>query len=90
MYKPVLRAACNPKTTPLDSNTRFKTLICLICDQNGQSTVTHCKKRFAIFPARENLVSDIPAGDGKIAKLFFTVHGGLHVVKGLYLLTEAK
>jgi hypothetical protein len=28
------------------------------------------------FPARDSLVSDIPAGDGKIAKLFFTVYWG--------------
>jgi hypothetical protein len=27
-----------------------------------------------LFPARESLVSDIPAGDGKIVNLFFTVH----------------
>ena len=26
-----------------------------------------------LFPARESLVSDIPAGDGNIAKPFFTV-----------------
>ncbi len=28
------------------------------------------EKRLAIFPARESLVSDIPAWDGKIANLF--------------------
>ncbi len=40
----------------------------------------HCKKRFAIFPGiiklfptRESLVSDIPAGDGKIVNLFYSV-----------------
>jgi len=27
-----------------------------------------------LFPVRESLVSDIPAGDGNIAKLFFTVY----------------
>jgi len=27
-----------------------------------------------LFPDRENLVSDIPAEDRNIAKLFFTVH----------------
>jgi hypothetical protein len=27
-----------------------------------------------LFSARESLVSDIPAGEGKIAKLFFTVY----------------
>jgi hypothetical protein len=27
-----------------------------------------------LFPARESLVSDIPAGDGKTANLFFTVY----------------
>ncbi len=26
-----------------------------------------------LFPARENLVSDIPAGDGKMANLFYSV-----------------
>jgi hypothetical protein len=30
-----------------------------------------------LFPARESLVSDIPAGDGKIVKLFFTVYSAL-------------
>jgi hypothetical protein len=28
------------------------------------------KKRLATFPPRESLVSDIPAGDGNVAKLF--------------------
>jgi hypothetical protein len=32
----------------------------------------HCKKRLAIFPARKSLVVDIPAGDGKIANLFYS------------------
>jgi hypothetical protein len=27
-----------------------------------------------LFPPRESLVSDIPAGDGNIANLFFTVY----------------
>ncbi len=27
-------------------------------------------REFELFPARESLVSDIPAGDGKIANLF--------------------
>jgi hypothetical protein len=52
-------------------------------------TIEHCKKKFSDFPvtsrdvtnqtlpggesAGESLVSDIPAGDGEIAKLFFTV-----------------
>jgi hypothetical protein len=26
-----------------------------------------------LFPVRENLVSDIPAGDGKVANLFYSV-----------------
>jgi hypothetical protein len=30
----------------------------------------HCKKRLAIFPSRESLVSDIPAGDRKINNLY--------------------
>ena len=34
----------------------------------------HCKKRLTIFPAKESLVSDIPAGDGKIDKKNFTVY----------------
>jgi hypothetical protein len=35
----------------------------------------HCQKRLTIklFPARESLVSDIPAGDGKITSLFYSV-----------------
>jgi hypothetical protein len=28
-----------------------------------------------LFPARESLVSDIPAGDGKIINLFYSVAG---------------
>ncbi len=28
-----------------------------------------------LFPARESLVSDIPAGDGKMANLFYSVVG---------------
>jgi hypothetical protein len=28
----------------------------------------------SLFPPRESLVSDIPAGDGNIEKLFYTVH----------------
>jgi len=50
--------------------------------------IAHCKKNFQIpgffyqtflglelatlFPARESLVSDIPAGDGNIKKLFYS------------------
>ncbi len=36
----------------------------------------HCKKVsgiFKLFPARESLVSDIPAGDGKTVNLFYSV-----------------
>ncbi len=33
----------------------------------------HCKKGYRfLFPPRESLVSDIPAGDGKIANLFYS------------------
>ncbi len=39
----------------------------------GWETPLHCKKKFPIFPPRESLVSDIPAGDGKIVKLFYSV-----------------
>ncbi len=37
----------------------------------------HCKKRLVTFrsPARENLVSDIPAGDGNVANLFLQCGG---------------
>ncbi len=38
--------------------------------------LAHCKKRLAIiklFPARESLVKDITAGDGKIANLFYSI-----------------
>ncbi len=42
------------------------------------SIQVHCGTRLAIFPARESLVRDIPAGDGNIAILFlqcrYTVH----------------
>ncbi len=33
----------------------------------------HGKERITIFPPREILVSDIPAGDGKIANIFYSV-----------------
>jgi hypothetical protein len=29
---------------------------------------------YKLFPPRESLVGDIPAGDGNIEKLFFTVY----------------
>jgi hypothetical protein len=29
---------------------------------------------YKLFPPRESFVSNIPAGDGNIEKLFFTVH----------------
>jgi hypothetical protein len=35
------------------------------------------KKRLALFPARESLVSDIPAGDGKIVTIFYSASGQL-------------
>jgi hypothetical protein len=38
--------------------------------------MVHCKKRLAIiklFPARESLVGDIPAGDGKFTNPFSRV-----------------
>jgi hypothetical protein len=63
---------------------------CIITYRYLQYRTVHCKKRITIFPspagmspwqgiiklflAREGLVSDIPAGDGKIANLFFTVY----------------
>ncbi len=36
-----------------------------------------------IIPARESLVSDIPAGDEKAANLFFTVYRRLYPVLGV-------
>jgi hypothetical protein len=33
---------------------------------------------YKLFLPREILVSDIPAGDGKIEKFFFTVHTTMH------------
>jgi hypothetical protein len=33
-----------------------------------------CHIQYKLFPARESLVSDIPAGDGTIEKLFFTLY----------------
>ncbi len=37
-----------------------------------------------IFPARESLVSYIPAGDGKIANLFYNVEQTLPLFDNLY------
>jgi hypothetical protein len=55
-------------------------------------TAIHCKKRFApfpgiikLFPPRESLVSDIPAGDGNVANLFFEVYLIKIVVQDLIL-----
>ncbi len=42
------------------------------CIQFWSWIKTHCKKGLAIFPARESLVSDIPAEDGKIATNFYS------------------
>jgi hypothetical protein len=39
-----------------------------------------------LFPARESLVSDIPAGDGKIANLFFTLYTS-HKASNIFLKT---
>ncbi len=39
-----------------------------------------------IFPSRKSLVSDIPAGEGKTAKPFFTVHIQVSV-SDLYITT---
>ncbi len=33
------------------------------------------KKRFKLFLARESFVSDLPAGEGKTANLFYSVLG---------------
>jgi hypothetical protein len=39
-----------------------------------EATRLHCKKGLCkIFPARESLVSDIPAGDGKTDNFFYSV-----------------
>ncbi len=40
-----------------------------------------CKKgyRLKIFPARESLVSDIPARDGKTTNLFYSVVDQIHI-----------
>jgi hypothetical protein len=50
---------------------------------NSQIVGLHCKKKgyrfprravmIKLFPASESLVSDIPAGDRKIANLFYSV-----------------
>jgi hypothetical protein len=37
--------------------------------------VTSPDVTYQLFPPRESLVSDIPAGDGNVANLFFTVCG---------------
>ncbi len=40
-----------------------------------KATRLHCKKgMYKIFPARESLLSDIPAGDGKTANSVYTQH----------------
>ncbi len=39
-----------------------------------------------MFPARESLVSDIPAGDGKIVNLFYSVHCTLQYLVPVVLL----
>ncbi len=38
-----------------------------------------------MFPARETLVSDIPARDGRIVNLFFTVCGRVVPSLGIYV-----
>jgi hypothetical protein len=40
---------------------------------------------YKIFPPRESLVSDIPAGDGNIGNLFY---GGVSCLAPLYCLTH--
>jgi hypothetical protein len=35
-----------------------------------ETSSLHCKKKVYLFPARESLVSDVPAGDGKTADIF--------------------
>jgi hypothetical protein len=44
---------------------------------SGTLPFYNVKKILEIFPspARESLIGDIPAGNGKIARLFFTVYG---------------
>jgi|688.fasta_scaffold169797_1 hypothetical protein len=48
-------------------------------ERNLQKRVTSgkeqifCKKRLSIIPSQGSLVSDIPAGDGKTAILFYSV-----------------
>ncbi len=37
------------------------------------------QNRVKLFPARESLVSDIPAGDGKIANLFLQCRTSVHL-----------
>ncbi len=51
----------------------------LLPGQAERTPLPHCKKRLWIFPARESMVSDIPAGDGKIINLFFTVQASIGV-----------
>jgi hypothetical protein len=47
-------------------------LILYVVNKQGHTVIVHCKME--LFPARARLVSDIPAGYGKIAVLFFTVY----------------
>ena len=37
---------------------------------------------YVIIPAQEELVSDIPAGDGNIEKFFYSVYTPLVISKG--------
>jgi hypothetical protein len=39
---------------------------------------------YKLFPPRESLVNDIPAGDGNIEKLFFTVLRVLRLEVSMY------
>ncbi len=44
----------------------------------GMSLTKLSLGRNTVFPSRESLVSDIPAGDGKIMKLFYSVLSVVH------------
>jgi len=52
----------------------------------------HCEKRIAIFPSRESLVSDIPAGDRKNDNLFMVSGAGIqfcrNTVQNIYKSTS--
>ncbi len=55
------------------SSCTVKKRLAIFSSPTGMSHTKHWPGIIILFPARESLVSDIAAGDGKLANLFFTV-----------------